>query len=326
MEQSVTDADVINLFLPLYADLRPEDAFDKKKPLLAHYTSIGALEKILASNEIWFSNPLFMNDMEEVRFGVIQGNELVMNSESISQACGAPERTQLFKHAFTHYFNEFANNHVVNTYVFCLSEHDRNNNDGLLSMWRGYGANGNGVAIVFDTAEMNVIPASPLIIANVVYAATDARMAWLQKLLETFGGILSKATIPDDKLHLAAYSLFERIKLFALFTKHHGFKEESEWRVVYMPWRDSKKLLEPMFHYSIGPRGVEPRLKFKVLPIDGLTAADMSLTKIIERIILGPTISSPMAHASIMRMLDVLKHPNLKPKVRASTIPFRIIG
>ena len=84
----MTNTEIMNLFLPLYADLRPEDTFDKKKPLLAHYTTVSALEKILASNEIWFSNPLFMNDMEEVRFGVIQGNELVMNSEQIQQACG----------------------------------------------------------------------------------------------------------------------------------------------------------------------------------------------------------------------------------------------
>jgi hypothetical protein len=84
----MTDAEIVNLFGPLYDDLRQEDTFDKKKPLLAHYTTISALEKILASDEIWFSNPLFMNDIEEVRFGVIKGNELVVNSDEIQKACG----------------------------------------------------------------------------------------------------------------------------------------------------------------------------------------------------------------------------------------------
>jgi hypothetical protein len=51
------DAEVSQLFLPLWADLRPEDAFQNKKPLLAHYTTIQVLEKILTSNELWFSNP-----------------------------------------------------------------------------------------------------------------------------------------------------------------------------------------------------------------------------------------------------------------------------
>jgi hypothetical protein len=85
-----------------------------------------------------------------------------------------------------------------------MTEHDRDNNDGLLSMWRGYGANGNGVAIVFDTAQINPLPNSPLTVATVNYDTTDGRMAWLKKLLSTFSGILSAADIPKDKLHISA--------------------------------------------------------------------------------------------------------------------------
>jgi hypothetical protein len=173
---------------------------------------------------------------------------------------------------------------------------------------------------------MNVIENSPLIMAQVNYATTEARMDWLKKLLSPFENLLVTSTVPDDKLHLAAYSLFERIKIFALFTKHHGFKEENEWRVAYLPERDIEKKLEPMFNYSIGSRGVEPKLKFKVLPIKGFTADDISLTKIIDRIILGPSISSPIAVAAVLRMLDVVKHMGLKPKLISSTIPFRPIS
>lgn len=40
-----------------------------ERPLrLAHYTSLEVLEKIIQTEEIWFSNPLFMNDYEEVQF------------------------------------------------------------------------------------------------------------------------------------------------------------------------------------------------------------------------------------------------------------------
>ena len=266
-----------------------------------------------------------MNDIQEVGFGIDQSNQLVMNSQEIAAACGSLERAQLFRQAFASCLNEFTHKHVLNTYVFCTSEHDRNDNDGLLSMWRGYGANGNGVAIVFDTAQFNVVQGSPLIIAKVHYETTEARIAWLQQLIAKFAGLLARANVPDDKLLLPAYALFARVQLFALFTKHRGFQEEQEWRMAYMPERDAQKRLEPMFHYSIGSRGVEPKLKFKVQPIEGLTAADLSLTKITERIILGPTISSPMARAGIMRMLDVHHHPDLKPKLRASSIPFRAL-
>jgi len=216
--------------------------------------------------------------------------------------------------------------HLLNTYVFCMSEHDVSDNDGLLSMWRGYGANGNGVAIVFDTAQINALESSPLIIAKVAYATTEVRMEWLKNVVVKFAAVLSRSNIPDERLGLAAFSLFERIKLFALFSKHHGFKEEREWRVVYMPNRDVGQKLAPMFNYAIGDRGIEPKLRFKVLPMDGVTASDLSLTKIIERIILGPTISSPLAIRTVHRMFDLLNHAGLNPKLRASTIPFRAIG
>jgi hypothetical protein len=322
----VTNEEVIKLFQPLCADIRPEDAFHRKKPLLAHYTTIQTLEKILTNNELWFSNPLFMNDLEEVRFGVNEGNTLVMNSKEIVAACKTMERVQLFQGAFAFYFNKFANEHVLDTYVFCTCNHDKDDSDGLLSMWRGYGANGNGAAIVFDTAQVTPIENSALITDQVTYATTKARRERLNAILLVFARILVDSDIPNENLYLAAYSLFDRIKLFALFSKHHGFKQEQEWRIVYMPERDAAKQLGPMFHYSIGSRGIEPKLKFKVLPIKGLTADDLSLEKIIDRIILGPTVSSPMAIAAVQRMLDVLNQPNLKIKLRGSTIPFRAIG
>lgn len=111
--------------------------------------------------------------------------------------------------------------------------------------------------------------------------------------------------------------------MFALFTKHRGFAEEDEWRIVYLPDRDPDKKAQSMFHYLIGARGIEPKLRFKIAPVPGLTADDLSLHKIIERIIVGPSISSPMAKAAVLRMLDILNQPELKPRVYVSTIPFR---
>ncbi len=38
--------------------------------LLAHYTSVETVERILRDEELWFSNPLYMNDLEEMRAGI----------------------------------------------------------------------------------------------------------------------------------------------------------------------------------------------------------------------------------------------------------------
>jgi Protein of unknown function (DUF2971) len=166
----------------LFDDLQSGETFPEKRPLLAHYTTVQVLEKILTNSEIWFSNPLYMNDLQEVRFGINEGYEVVLTSEEIEAGCGTTERAQKFREAFTAYYYEFANDQVLNTYVFCCSEHSKEDDDGRLSMWRGYGANGNGVAIVFDSAQIGSVPGSPLLIAKVDYESTDARVSWLRQL------------------------------------------------------------------------------------------------------------------------------------------------
>jgi hypothetical protein len=192
------DADIRKLFEPLFADIRGNDSFPAKRPLLAHYTSVEVLEAILRNNEVWFSNPLFMNDIEEVRFGMTTGANLFLASPEVESACGSKERSNMLKATFNYCYNQFANDHLLELYVFCLSEHARENTDGLLSMWRGYGGNGNGAAIVFDTAKIVALEDSPLIIANVHYGTGQARINWLRERVAHFANILDSSNIPDD--------------------------------------------------------------------------------------------------------------------------------
>jgi hypothetical protein len=192
-------------------------------------------------------------------------------------------------------------------------------------MWRGYGANGNGVAIVFDTGQMEAVEQSALIIAPVAYASNEARLRWLEELILKFARILGGSEIPNELLYVAANNLFERIKQFALYSKHHGFKEENEWRVVYFPDRDPEQKLKPMFGYWISGQGLEPKLKFKVEPMAGMVGKGLSLDTIIDQIILGPSSSSPLALNALKRMVQA-NRPALTRKVWPSTIPFRPIS
>ncbi|MBM3562627.1 MAG: DUF2971 domain-containing protein [Alphaproteobacteria bacterium] len=317
------DAQALQSFLgPLFADLEGTPQFYDQKPLLAHYTSIGALEAILRNNELWFSNPLYMNDLEEVRFGINEGVNAFLSSSTLEDACGTKERAALLRHNFSFYHQRFDSEHVIDTYVFCLSEHDPADHDGMLSMWRGYGANGNGAAIVFDTGKLVPRDGTPLIIARVDYASTDDRRKWIADKIDNLARILSSTSIPDDKLSFPALAFFERLKTFAIFSKHPGFREEREWRAVYKPELDLQKAFTHMIDYAVTSRGIEPKLKFKVQPLPGFIEDDVSLEKVIHRIILGPTISSPLAQASVAKMLDHIA-PVLKTHVVASSIPFR---
>lgn len=320
----IADAEIGIVFTPLWNDIDQGSTFPTKRPLLAHYTSIGTLEGIMRNNEIWFSNPLYMNDLQELRFGILEGAHAFQNHKGIEIASGDSERYQTLSAAFQHYLDEFSDKHAIDTYVFCLAEHDPGNTDGLLSMWRGYGGNGSGVALVFDTTQLNHVEGIvPLMISSVTYASEQDRLGWIDRKLTEFAALLVKHNVPKDQLYIAAYQLFERIKMFALFTKHRGFSEEREWRVVYLRERDRQNKLRDMLHYTVGPRGIEPKLKFKVQPVEGYTSADLSLETIVSQIILGPTLSNRLALESVRRMLEKLGKARLAERIATSSTPFR---
>ncbi len=312
------------IFHPLWDDI--ETSFPETRPLLAHYTKQEVLKHILENDEVWFSNPLFMNDLQEVRFGVEEGIRLVqsqVDDAAFKSAFRHNERVNIFKKAFEIQIKQFVHDQAFNLYVFCLSEHDPADTDGVLSMWRGYAANGSGAAFILNTANIEPMEHSALMLGKVEYATNSDRQLWLKNLIDKFIGLVSSNNISNDNLSVTADSLFDRIKTMAVFSKHIGFREEREWRVAYWQDRDLNDTFTPMFDYKIGPRGLEPVLKFQVKPHALIAGLDLSLRKITERIILGPSISSDLARLSFARMLDKIGKSELKDKVCASSIPFR---
>jgi hypothetical protein len=181
----MTYHELMQQFIPLFGDLNDFQYILEQKPLLAHYTSIQVLEKIVANNELWFSNPLFMNDLEEMRFGIHQGISIFKQLKAeVTKAAGSQERFDAIEGAFLHYYWEFETTHALDIYVFCLSEHRPDDNDGLLSMWRAYGSNGNGAALVFKTNFLtSPKDDSPLLIGKVRYASgSSAQLGWKKRL------------------------------------------------------------------------------------------------------------------------------------------------
>lgn len=306
----------------IWGDIDTEDDFPSKTPLLAHYTSISVVERIVANNEIWFSNPLFMNDFEELRFGVNEGMSAFFESDlvSLSESSDVGEHLYNFMQQHHQRFNE---REVIDTYVLCFSRHVAGDDDGSLSMWRGYGANGAGAAIVFDTSKLKGGHDGPLILSHVDYASVDERRDWLKKKMSMISVALAGESLSREDVWYLSYGVFERIKVFALFSKHVGFKEENEWRAVYLMSRDPAKKMKRFFDYFVGPRGIEPKLKFKIEPIDGITPPDFRLSQIVDRIILGPTVSDALSVASMRRMLEANGVPELADRLVASSTPYR---
>jgi hypothetical protein len=311
------------LYTPLHQRFNNMELLTSAPPLLAHYTSIDVMQRILEYEEVWFSNPLFMNDWEEMRFGMIEGSRIVTDQANLMRASETLQRASAIEHHYNAYQLRFQNEGAFDTYVFCLSQHKAADNDGLLSMWRGYGGQGRGAAIVFDTSKLTWVPSSPLIIARVSYASTPDRLADLQALVTQWTDITRAAQLPEEQLHIASWHAYSAVLNYALTTKHQGFSEEEEWRVIYVAERDVPGLLRPSLGYQITDNGVEPKLKYPVGYIPSVSAPDLTLQNLVDRIILGPSLSSPLAVKSVTRLFEHMNKPDYIPKLRASSIPFR---
>jgi hypothetical protein len=319
----LSDQEVAQRFEPLYRRFQHAERVQSEKPLLAHYTSLETAEKILETNELWFSNPLFMNDWEEMRFGINQGIMLLDRTSHVRTALKQDRRIQLFKQAFGHFFEQLDKVQLLDVYVFCLSEHKPNNDDGLLSMWRGYGGHGRGTALVFDTSNLRFVPGAPMYLCKVEYGNHEERTATLEELLRGWASIVEQTEISDQQIPIAAHNALSLFKFYGLTSKHVGFLEEQEWRIIYLADLDANKTLEPRFSYALGAQGVEPKLKFKFERHSAGSYPEHNLGDLLHKIVLGPSVSSPLAKMAFIRMLQKIGRQEYSNRVVASRIPLR---
>jgi hypothetical protein len=320
------------LFNPLYRSfVNLVELTDEQRPLhLAHYTSLEVLEKIIQNNEIWFSNPLFMNDHQEMRFGIFEAvkllNQLVQDNDVVASV-GGSENFALVSNAFHASLQNFDVNHSLDVYVCCLSQYDAvSQPDGRLSMWRGYGANGHGAALVFNTQFATLVPESPLLIAKVEYASAFERIERLRAIFLGCISLLRRTTINHESLWLVGFHMFHLALMYSLLSKHPGFKEEEEWRLIYMPHLDGRGLLKDNRTYLRRNNTIEPKLRFPIKPLEIEPQQLWTFDSILYRIVLGPTHGSILAVNSAKRMLQSLGKPDFATKIWVSEIPYRPTG
>ncbi len=324
-------ANIQALFEPLYFDFTNLAMLtDSTRPLhLAHYTSLEVFEKIIVNNEIWFSNPLFMNDHQELRYGISEGVRLIsllqQNAAAIAQAGGADNLGKIIT-AFHNALAAFDINHSFDVYIFCLSEYNYEQPDGSLSMWRGYGANGQGAALVFNTSFITVVPGSPLFIGKVTYLSGAARSDWLSGMFQKCLSFLAKLPDTDEIRNTVGAQMFRLCLMHALTAKHPGFTEEKEWRIIYFPDFDVHGLMKERFGYLRRGNSIEPKLKFPIEPLRLEPRQTWTFDSILDRIVLGPTHASSLAFNSARRMLQNLGKPDFANKIWVSEIPYRPIG
>lgn len=308
----------------LTEDLADVPDISNEQPLLSHYTSIYVVEQFLAKRCLWLSNPLNMNDFQEVRYGVNEATNSIMTNELLIRAFRNENDYSLFIEAFRKLYEEYGTHEVLNLFVACFSKHDRKKSSrGKLSMWRGYGDQGNGAAIVFDTSKVTQRDDLPFILSAVTYLSNEEREQWIKQKVNLLSEIIAKTRPSEEEIPALALLFFRRAVLAAVFTKHIGFEEEEEWRLAYFPASDQEGSFESMIDYHVGPNGLEPKLKLRLEGNDSDASLGIDLQEAISEILIGPRSNTPLSLHAATIMLRKLGHEELIPKLSVSDIPFR---
>lgn len=192
-------------------------------------------------------------------------------------------------------------------------------------MWRGYGSNGQGAAIVFNTQFINLVPGSPLLIVKVNYANNETRKAWVKNSFINCLSKINQLSVSKRVLEVIGFHMFQLAMIYSISSKHPGFEEEQEWRVIYLPDRDLNKLMDAQRTYFRRNNTIEPKLRFPIEPLKLEPRQTWTFDSIVERIVLGPTHFSPSARNLAGRMFSSLGKPGFASKIWVSEIPYRPI-
>lgn len=287
----------------------------------AHYTSADVALSIIKKKEMWLRNSKTMNDLSEVRHGLV----------SLAEAYGRESTNQLkevlnelqpnLQTEIENLFNGHQPNFIENTYLTCVSEHSLSrHSNGRLSMWRAY-APVNGVALVLNTEVFGTSNdilksySTPVHYGNADSLATELNL--IGKAMAKEIDLLKSFATP----HLQSI-LFNMLHFFVLCTKHPAFAEEVEWRVTHSPRLYSSPHVPPEIESVRGVPQIVHKLPIKNFPDEGLTG--LALNELLDHIIVGPSPYGTSIRDALCLALEVAGVDEPAQRVRVADIPLRI--
>jgi hypothetical protein len=294
---------------------------EESEKRFVYYTSADAAMSIIQNEAVWLRNVRSMNDYSEVSHGF---DCLV---DALKKDNGSrPLITYLdtlfpeFTKKFGEHINGWYPYMKEQSYMICISEHDDSENEnGRLSMWRAYGGK-HPVALVLNNGPLvNECDAFKAHTYPVDYQGPDHIKS---RLLELEGRIRqNEAFVKSMNPSEVEAWIYNVIKQLILCTKHPGFLEEREWRVVYNP------LMNPSRHVKseIVNLGGVPQQIYKIplknIPEEDFTGA--AIPEFVDRIIIGPSEEAPVLLDAFRKLLTEAGCEDVSNKVHYSGIPLR---
>jgi hypothetical protein len=181
-------------------------------PRLHHFTSLETVYRIIDCDNVRLSHAEYSNDQTEME----QAKEII--------------RLELRRRSSTAFFGQVLSDYerlapTLVAYIFCMST-----GGDILSQWRAYGQDGRGACLTLEARQVgHLVYNTPGLRVNpVIYEGTTQTRfvgAILDRGLNAHTGGTQNAREATIAALVFATSLM----------KAPGFKEEEEWRLIFMP-------------------------------------------------------------------------------------------
>jgi hypothetical protein len=291
---------------------------------LWHYTDFAGLKGIIESKSLWFTDYRSLNDTSEFKASKpflceIIKDEIIAINKDID--------IKILDLATKQIWEIFVEDKHPNAYLFCLCVHNNEftQENGLLSMWRGYGPNG-GYSLVFNKQnliEFLRVQATHSLKAQILDEKVEYPLEIidfsleLNKHLNTFKTFAKKEIIPscvDNFRNLnITFEYYEAFLHLVTLIKHSGFNEENEYRIClfelgkdYIPEEEKNSA----FKKEIRKRGSN---------IVNYIERPIEIEGLVKKIIIGPQRDSKLKKELLE---GYLLSKDLNIEVKVSDIPY----
>lgn len=302
-------------------ELKQRDEVEARDGRFVHYTTAETAMSIIQTKFVWMRNAITMNDFSEVEYGA----NCLFEAYKDADVGGAlkiflnelyPGFSDELERRFISWLPHFRHD----TYLISLSEHDVSEDVlGRLSMWRAYGGT-NGVALVLNNHPFMQAGTNLGAYSSPVSYATPAefagRLADLTRVM-----IRERELLAGLGIEALMSNIFAMFRFSILCSKHPGFREEREWRILYSPTFERSEIIQRDFAVV---RGI-PQEIYKMPLVHneaaGLIRAD--IPNLLNRIIVGPTQQPLTMYKAFVSLLTQAGVADAARKVVVSEIPLR---
>ena len=317
-------------FEALFAPI--ETPLDQWPQGIIHYTSADSFKNIFLSKSLQFSASSAMNDTREVLgpLAIIprywHGARCKAWKDAMSQAW--PQ----FIPAFETYFTNRMPAAAGELYLSCWCKYDINEfPTGKLSMWRAYGDDGRGMAILIDTKPLRDFRISGVDGFPIQFFKTryendqqfeDTLHASALACLNHIGVL--HAVAAQRGLDDACWWLFQAWIQAAATRKHPGFREEEEWRFIYVRSWDHQNTFSSHVGVATIRGQIRPRMLLPVIDYGHLGLPGTDFNKIVVGTIMGPNLADKSStHRAALMLMEGAGLANASNRIVICDTPYR---